>query len=149
MLLWSCTRQLSKFTWINTVTSFRTQIKSHKGLKGTVVFARRCFTIELIWKNIHLKETVKKSFFQLGHNLQLYWKRIPSQLFSDGFRKTFHNTQLCQNASKSRKGLKGTEAFARRCSIKKLVQKISQSAAKRNCNKALFLVKSQAATSLK
>ena len=29
-------------------------------------------------KKIHSKETVKKSFFQLGHNLQLYWKRTPS-----------------------------------------------------------------------
>ena len=70
-------------------------------------------------KNIHSKETVMKSFFQLGHNLQLYWKRTPSQLFSDDFRNTFHNTVLCQNASKSSEGLKGTEAFARSYSIKK------------------------------
>ena len=74
-------------------------IKSHEGPKGRVVFARRCFTIKLIWKNIHSKETVMKSFFQLGHNLQLYWKRTPSQLFSDDFRKTFHITVVCQNAS--------------------------------------------------
>ena len=124
-------------------------IKSHEGLKGRVVFARRCFTIKLIWKNIHSKETVMKSFFQLGYNLRLYWKRTPSQLFSDDFRKTFHNTVLCQNASKSCKGLKGTEAFARRCSIKKLISKISQNSAKRNCNKVFFLVHSQVATLLK
>ena len=85
-------RQPPKFTWINTVTSFRTQVKSHKDLKGAVVFTRRCFTIKLIWKilqNIHSKETVMKSFFQLSHNLQLYWKRTSSQLFSDDFRNTF------------------------------------------------------------
>ena len=40
--------QPSKFTWINTVTSFRTQLKSHKDLKGAVVFTRSCFTIKLI-----------------------------------------------------------------------------------------------------
>ena len=50
------------------MTSFRTQVKSHKGLKGAVVFTRRCFTIKLIWKilqNIHSKETVMKSFFSV------------------------------------------------------------------------------------
>ena len=84
--------QPSKFIWINTVTSFRTQLKSHKDLKGAVVFTRRCFTIKLIWKipqNIHSKETVMKYFFQLNRNQQLYWKRTPSQLFSDNFRKSF------------------------------------------------------------
>ena len=113
--------QPSKFTWINTMTSFRTQVKSHKGLKGAVVFTRRCFTIKLTWKilqNIHSKESVMKCFFQLSHNLQLYWKRTSSQLFSDEIRKTFHNTVLYQNAGKSPKGLKGTEAFAQRCSKK-------------------------------
>ena len=30
-----------------------------------------------------------KSFFQLNRNQQLYWKRTPSQLFSDDFRKSF------------------------------------------------------------
>ena len=91
--------QPSKFTWINTMTSFRTQVKSHKGLKGAVVFTWRCFTIKLIWKisqNIHSKETVMKSFFQLSHNLQLYWKRTPSQLFSDEICKILFNTAICK-----------------------------------------------------
>ena len=74
------------------MTSFRTQAKSHKGLKGAVVFTRRCFTIKLNWKilqNIHSKESVMKCFFQLSHNLQLYWKRTSSQLFSNEIRKEF------------------------------------------------------------
>ena len=62
-----------------------------------------------------------KYFFQLSHNLQLYWKRTPSQLLSDEIHKTFHNTILYQNAGKSRKGFEVTEAFPRRCSRKKLV----------------------------
>ena len=76
--------QLSKFTWINTVISFTTRVKHHKDLKGTAVFARRCFTRRLtwkIWQNIHSKETVMKSFSQLSHNLQIYWKRTPSVIF--------------------------------------------------------------------
>ena len=77
-----------------------------------------------MWKtsqNIHSKETVMKSFFQLSHNLQLYWKRNPSQLFSDEIRKTFHNIVLYQNAGESHEAVKGTEAFARKCSRKKQV----------------------------
>ena len=52
-----------------------------------------------------------KYFFKLSHNLQLYWKRTPSQLLSDEIRKTFLNTVLYQKDGKSRKGFEETEAF--------------------------------------
>ena len=106
--------QPSKFTWINIVVSFRTQVKSNKGLKGAVVFTRRCFTTKLIWKishNIHSKGVVMKSSFQLSHNLQLYRKRTSSQLFSDEIRKTFLNTILYQNAVNLLKVLKEQKHF--------------------------------------
>lgn len=42
--------QLSKRTRRNTATSSRTLAKSYRDLKGTGVFARRCFRKKLVWK---------------------------------------------------------------------------------------------------
>ena len=75
----------------------------------------------MFYNKTDLKNFTKHSFernsdevlFSVKSQLQLYWKRTPSQLFSDDFRKTFHNTVRCQKAGKSRKGLKETKAFAR------------------------------------
>ena len=57
--------QQCKFTWINTVTSFKTLVKSHKGLKGTVVFAQRYLRKKLSRKfyKTESDETVMKSSF--------------------------------------------------------------------------------------
>ena len=43
-------RQLSRFTRWNTVTSFRTVVKSNKDLKGTEIFIQRYFRKKLVWK---------------------------------------------------------------------------------------------------
>ena len=115
--------QLSKFTSINTVTSFRALVKSHKGLKGTVGFNRRCFTVKLIWKisqNIHSKETVMKSFSAKSQPA-ICLKRTPSKLFSDEFPRLFIILFCVKTPVKSRKSLKGTETFAQRCLRKKLI----------------------------
>ena len=98
------------------MTSFRTLVKYHKGLKGTVVFTRRCFTVKLIWKisqNIHSKETVMKSFFfQLSHNLRFTEKEIHHSYFPMTFPRLFIILFCLKMLVKSCKGLKGTEAFA-------------------------------------
>ena len=47
------------------------------------------------------KADLKKHSLERNRDEVLYWKRTPSQLFSDDFRKTFHNTALSQNASNS------------------------------------------------
>ena len=65
---YSCGRalqgELSKFTWRNTATAFKTMIESHKDLKGTEVFARICSTKS--WPErfhkMYSKETVIKFF---------------------------------------------------------------------------------------
>ena len=147
----SCARAIVQIYLDKYCDSFRTQVKSDKGLKGTVVFARRCFTIKLIWKilqNIHSKETLMKSFFQLSHNCNFTEKEPHRSYFLMIFERLFiilFDVKRLVNLVKAWK----KQAFARWCSTKKLVWKISQNSAKRNCDEVLFLVKSQAATSLK
>ena len=81
--------QVSKFTCTNTVTSSRTLVKSHKVFQKDsheAVLEKSWF--EKFHKNSQ-KETIMNSFLQLPHNLQLHWKRTPSQLLSDEFWKGF------------------------------------------------------------
>ena len=128
---------MPEFAWRNTVTSSRTLVKPHKGLKWTEGFARSCFRKKQIWKipqKIHPKETIMKSFLQLPHNLQLHWKRTPWQLFSNDFWKKF--LEYCF-VSDTGNGTEETEVFARICFRKKLIWKISQNSTKRNCDEVL------------
>ena len=82
--------QVSKFTGTNTVTSSRTLVKSHKVFQNDSPEA----VLEKSWfennsQRIYPEETIMNSFLQLPHNLQLHWKRTPSQLLSDEFWKGF------------------------------------------------------------
>ena len=60
---------------------------------------------KLFWTEVEIvleKKLIRKpwSHFSLSHNLQLYWKRNLSQLFSDDICKTFEDTFLCHNTGK-------------------------------------------------
>ena len=100
---------------------------------------KNCFRKKLIWKisqNIHPEETIKKSFLQLPHNLELHWKR---SYFPMLFEKIFQNTVLCQ---KTGKATEGTEAFVRICLTKMLIWRISQNSSRRNFDGVLFSLSS-------
>ena len=45
-----------------------------------------------------LKRNCDEVLFSVKSQPAIYWKRTPSQLFSDDFSKTFHDIALCQNA---------------------------------------------------
>ena len=99
--------QVSKFTGTNTVTSSRTLVKFHKVFQNDSPEA----VLEKSWfennsQKIYPEETIMNSFLQLPHNLQLHWKRTPSQFFSDEFWKGFSECYFMSALAKQQKELK-------------------------------------------
>lgn len=83
---------MSNSNWGNTATALRTLVKSNIGLKGTKTFGGGFFRKMLsgIFHRVHKKTIVESSLVKLYP--AIYWKRGPSQVFSDEFWKIFQNS---------------------------------------------------------
>ena len=104
---------MSRFTWRNTVTSYRTLVKPHKALDATERFTRSCFREKLIWKvsqKTHLKETIWSLSFSFLKTCNFTKKEPHGSYFPVTFEKAFQNTVLCTGKALA-KEQKETEVF--------------------------------------